>query len=101
MSRRDDLTEIFKKVSEDKRTLVSRLIDDVVWYEDEIAKLKKLPQIRMHPKNPEVQKKTAAAKLLKEYSQSYMNAVRILLGVLNKEDTDDKDELLKRLSEFE
>lgn len=45
-------------------------------------------------------KSTPAAKQYKECSQSYMNAVRILLNTLRKTQTDAADELLKRLEEF-
>jgi hypothetical protein len=65
-----------------------------------MATLKKLEFIKVHPTNPALQKTTPAAKLYKECSQSYMNAIRILVGILHKTDSSAQDELLKRLEEF-
>lgn len=101
MTRLEKLRKVFEGVEDEKRVVIDKLIEDVVFYETEMAKLKKLPQIQVKKKNPEVQRKTAASKLLKEYSQSYMNAIRILLGVLTKSDSDAADELLNKLKEFE
>ena len=101
MTRLEELRKVFEGVEDEKRVVIDELIEDVVFYETEMAKLKKLPQIQVKKKNPEVQRKTAASKLLKEYSQSYMNAIRILLGVLTKSDSDSADELINKLKEFE
>ena len=101
MTRLEELRKVFEGVEDEKRVVIDELIEDVVFYETEMAKLKKLPQIQVKKKNPEVQRKTAASKLLKEYSQSYMNAIRILLGVLTKSDSDAADELINKLKEFE
>ena len=43
---------------------------------------------------------TPAAKQYKETMQSYMNAIRILCGLLAKTEPSAQDELLKRLEEF-
>ena len=45
-------------------------------------------------------KTTAAAKQYKECSQSYMNAIRILSGILRNAEGDADDDLLARLEEF-
>ncbi len=43
-----------------------------------------MPFIRIHPKDPTKQKKvTKAAKLYKEHSQSYMNAIRMVYSMIN------------------
>lgn len=100
VTRREQLEEIFKNVEEDQKQLVSRLLDEVVYLEDTMTELKKLPFINIHPTNPALQKITAAAKLYKECSQSYMNAIRILAGILHKVESSAQDELLKVLEEF-
>ena len=95
-----ELTNIFKDVDETERLLVDNLISEVVYYEEEMEKLKLLPFISINPKNPAKQKTTAAAKLYKEYATSYMNAIRILLNILRKVESSAQDELLRRLEEF-
>lgn len=100
MNRREELDEIFRYVDEDEKKLVNHLIDEVVFLEDQMERLKELPFIRIHPKNPAMQKVTPAAKQYKEQSQSYMNAMRILLYILRKVESSAQDELLKRLEEF-
>jgi len=98
--RRAELDEIFRDVDESEKKLVDKLIDDVVYYEAEMERLKGLPFIAIHPKDPQKQKITPAARLYKEYAASYMNALRILLNCLRKVETDAQDELLRRLEAF-
>ena len=87
-------------MDKDQRAVIDRLIDEVCFLEEQMTELRKLPFIRVHPRDKSLIKSTPAAKQYKECSQSYMNAVRILLGVLNKAETSAQDELLKRLEEF-
>lgn len=98
--RRTKLNEIFADVDESEKQLIDRLLDEVVYLENRMDELKELPFIQVHPKNPALQRSTAAAKQYKECSQSYMNAIRILCGVLRKVESTAQDELLKRLEEF-
>lgn len=100
MKREETLKEIFKDVDENEQKLIDTLLEEVIYLEEQMKYLRTLPQIQIHPKNNALQKKTEAAKLYKEYSQSYMNAIRILIGVLHKVDSSAQDELLKRLEEF-
>lgn len=100
MTRQEEFTKIFESVDEDERDLVAPLIDEVIFLEEQLTELKKLPFISVHPKNPAIQKKTEAAKLYKECSQSYMNAIRILCSIIHKVDTSAQDELLKKLEAF-
>lgn len=100
MDRREQLDKIFENVEDDKKQLVSRLLDEVVFLENKMTELKSMPFINVHPKNPALQKLTPAAKLYKECTQSYMNAIRILCGILNKVETTAQDELLKLLENY-
>jgi hypothetical protein len=99
-NRRSVLENIFSSVDGSQKELIKRLIDEVVFLEERMEELKKVPFLAIHPNNPMKQKLTPAAKLYKECSQSYMNAIRILIGVLKQTDMDEQDELLKRLNEF-
>ena len=101
MERREELIVIFKDVDENTLSLILPLIDEVVFIEDMMHSLRKLPFIRVHPKNPSKQETTPAGKQYKEFSQSYMNAIRILCSILNKVDNNAENELLKKLADFE
>lgn len=101
MERKETLEDIFKDVDESEKKLIEPLLEEVIYLEEQMKYLRTLPQIQIHPKNNAMQKKTEAAKLYKEYSQSYMNAIRILVGILHKVDSSAQDDLLKRLAEFE
>lgn len=98
--RRKQLDGIFENIDQAEKALIDSLLDEVVYLEDRMTELKGMPFIAVHPSNPAKQKSTPAAKQYKECSQSYMNAIRILVGILKKAETSAQDELLKRLEEF-
>lgn len=100
MERRKEFDEIFKDVKDDEKKLVDKLLDEVVFLEERMTYLKTLPFISINPKKSTLQKITPAAKLYKECSQSYMNAIRILVGIVHKVESSAQDELLKKLEEF-
>lgn len=98
-NRRDEYAEIFAGVNEQERRLVDRLIDEVVFLEARMDEVRGLPFVSVNPKNNSQQRTTAAAKVYKECTQSYMNAIRILSGILRKEDTSAEDTLMKLLND--
>ena len=100
MNRKDELNGIFKDIDSNVKKLVDPLIDEIIFLEESMNNLKRLPFIRIHEKDPTKQKTTPAAKQYKEFSQSYMNAIRILCGLLNKTDNSATSELIKRLEGF-
>lgn len=100
MNRQKELEKIFKNIDNNIKTLIEPLIKETIFLEEKMTKLRKLPFIRINPKDNSQQKTTPAAKQYKECSQSYMNAIRILCSLLNKQDTSAQDELLKRLQGF-
>ena len=83
ITRREKLDEIFKDVETNKKELINPLLDDIAFLEERMEELKKMPFIRIHPKDPTKQKVTKAAKLYKEHSQSYMNAIRMVYSMIN------------------
>ena len=100
LDRRKELEEIFKDVDENEKQLIAPLLDEIVSLEEQMRQLKKYPFIKVHPKNPALQKSTPAAKQYKECSQSYMNAIRILINVLRKVESSGMNDLLEKLKEF-
>lgn len=101
MTRKETLLKIFEGIDESKRELIRPLLDDVIYLEDQIARLRELPKIRIHPKNPERQEVTPAGKMYKEYMQSYLNAIKTLQTMLYREGETGESELIKALKEFE
>lgn len=97
MERKEILQKIFSEINQNEKELIEPLIDEIVFLEEQMSELKKLPFINVHPKNPSLQKKTEAAKVYKECSQSYMNAIRILCSLLNKESTPEDSPLRQYL----
>lgn len=84
MSRKSELLKVFEQV-EDSKEVIIPLIDDVVFLEEQLQKLRKLPFLRVNPKDPSMQKATPAAKQYKELLQQYNNCIKILTGVLRKD----------------
>ena len=98
LTRKETLEDIFKDIEPNEKKLIVPLIDEVIFLEEQMNELKKLPFIRINAQNPALQKKTEAAKLYKECTQSYMNAIRILCSILHKVESTAQEELLKRLA---
>ena len=89
MSRREELVAI---IPEESLELVNSVIDDVVFLEDRLTELKKLPFIEVNPKNPMKQRSTPASKLYKEFLQQYINCIKMIEYVIYKEKRLDGDE---------
>lgn len=101
MDRAAELHNIFKDVDEGKRVIVSKLIDEAVFLETQLTELKKYPFIKFHPKNPNLQKITAAGKQYREYLQTYTNIIRALERTLANEETETESPLRQFLKGLE
>ncbi len=100
VDRKNEIFSLFEHVDDEEKKLLAPLIENVVFLEKRMSDLREMPFVRVHPKNPLLQKTTPAAKLYKECMQSYMNGIRILLNALRKVESSAADELLERLKEF-
>ena len=89
MSRREELVAI---IPEDSLELVNSVLDDVVFLEERLTELKKLPFIEVNPKNPMKQRSTPASKLYKEFLQQYINCIKMIEYVIYKEKRLEGDE---------
>ena len=89
MSRHDELVAI---IPEESLELVKSVIEDVVFLEDRLTELKKLPFIEVNPKNPMKQRSTPASKLYKEFLQQYINCIKMIEYVIYKEKRLESDE---------
>lgn len=101
MATKEELKSYFELVDEDKRQFAFDTIDEYVFFLERIEELKKLPYIQISKKNPEMQRLTPAAKLIKEYSQVLDAKRNTLLRILYRVENSAADELLAKLSEFE
>lgn len=92
MTRKDELMKVFKDL-DDVKEIITPMIDDIVFLEEKLTELRRLPFIRVNPKNNADQKPTAAAKQYKEFLQQYNNCIKILTSVLNKNTSEDESPL--------
>ena len=91
MTRLEELQAIFEKVDEDEAAVIAPLLPQVVFLEERLCELQKVPHIRIHPKNPARQEITAAGKQYKELMQSYLNAVKVLQSTLSRYSVEEQD----------
>ena len=78
----DRTAELLSLIGNTKtETEAKQLVDEIIFLEDQLKKLKRLPFLRVNPKNPEQQKATPAAKQYKELLQQYNNSLKLLLKI--------------------
>ena len=92
MTRKDELLQLFYFI-EDTKSIISPMIDDLIFLEDRLQELRKLPFLRVNPKDPSMQKPTPAAKQYKELLQQYNNCIKILTGILRKDAPEEESPL--------
>ena len=91
MERKEQLEKIIGKDNE----LVTQLVDEILFLEDQLIELKKMPFINYNPKNPMQQKATPAAKQYKELLQQYTNCIKVLARATGQDDKDEESPLRK------
>lgn len=91
MNRKEELLKIFEDV--DGKNIIIKLIDDLLFLESQLEQLRKLPMIKIHPDNPEIQKATPASKLYKEFLQQYNNTTKNLASFVRKTDSNEESPL--------
>ena len=94
MDRKNELLNLI----ENDQTLIP-LVNEMVYLENELDKLRALPKIKVHPTDPSKQKTTPAAKLYKEYLQQYINALKVLQRRTGIDETDEESPLRKWINE--
>lgn len=95
--RKKELLEILTKTGTDNDIKAEQLIDEVVFLEERLRELRKLPFLSVHPEKPALQKATPASKQYKELLQQYNNSLRLLFrltGDMNGE-TEEESPLRK------
>ena len=92
MERRE---ELLKLVNDSNRTTVLPLIDKMLFLENQLDQLEKLPMIKVNPENPMQQKSTPASKLYKEFLQQYTNVVKVISHMVGTENEQEESPLRK------
>ena len=88
MGRRE---ELLKLVGDDP--FLIREVEEMVFLEEQLDKLRALPQIEVNPKNPAQQRATVAAKEYIKYLQQYNQVVKILTRVTGSSDQEEDSPL--------
>lgn len=94
MDRYDELLQLI-----DNDIALVPLVDEVVFLENRLEELKKLPFIKVHPKDPTKQKATPAQKQYKELLQQYVNIIRVLIRATGTDESDEESPLRKWVRE--
>lgn len=92
MERRD---ELLKLVNDSNESIIRPLIDKILFLENQLEQLEKLPMIKVHPQMPELQKSTPAAKLYKEFLQQYTNIIKVISRATGEENNEEDSPLRK------
>lgn len=100
-TRRHELYSAFKDIDSNKRHLIDQMIDEVLFMEEQLKNLRKLPMIEVHHSNLSKQRVTPAGKQYKETLQSYINVIKVLQKVLYAEGETGESPLSKILKEYE
>lgn len=74
---------------------IAPLIEKMLFLEGQLENLEKLPMIKVHPDNPEIQKSTPAAKLYKEFLQQYTNIIKVISHTTGDENNEEDSPLRK------
>lgn len=101
MERIEQLQEITSKLNNDQQAIIQPLLGEITFMEKRLDELRRLPHLRIHPKDPARQQVTPAGKQYKETMQAYLNAIKVIMTALSRNDTSAADELLTKLQEFE
>jgi len=96
-TRSEKLRDVFKSVPEDIRTIAENLIDDAVYWEIEIKKLRQYPQFIVHPKNPNLAKPSPISRQLERTQVQYTQIVKTLVMIYARSGGEDEEDLLDQM----
>lgn len=95
MERKTQIIDYIKKIRPDDQEVLLPLVEDVVFLEERLDELRKLPFIEYHPTNKEKHRATPASKMYKELLQQYNNAIKTIVIKTNVDDGDEESPLRK------
>ena len=97
--RKIELMKLFEGCDDLKDVLIP-LVDEIVFLEGQLEKLRRLPFIRINPEDISQQKATPASKQYKEMLQQYNNCIKTLTGILRKDATEEESPLREFMRKF-
>lgn len=97
----EQLYKIFDDLEPKKKELLSPLLEETIFIKTQLDYLKKLPLIRIKEGDPTKQKRTEAAKMLKEYEQIFNNNMKVLLSSLESSNGDEPDDFDNFMKQYE
>lgn len=93
MTRKDELIKALGPKA--NSTMLGQMIDEVIFVENQLEEIKKLPFIKVHPSNPQLQKSTPAAALYIKLNAQYNSALRTLASLTGQSDSTEDSPLRK------
>lgn len=100
MNRKEELLKIVCKDGSENEKILVQLVDEVVFLESQLVALKKLPFLKIHPDNPELQKATPASKQYKELLQQYTNCIKVLASASGQDQNVEDSPLRKWVKKY-
>ena len=97
LERKEELLDLFKNADEGIKTIITPIIDDVVFIEERLTYLRSLPFIKVSERNPAIQKSTPASKMYKELLQQYNNCLKTLTNLIQVKENEDDDKLVEAI----
>ena len=96
MNRAEELIQIINKSGSQNDIKAKQLIEEIIFIENQLVELKKLPFITFNPNNPVQQKTTPASKQYKELFQQYNNSLRLLFRLSGDMGESEEESPLRR-----
>lgn len=72
-----------------------QLCEDIAFLEERLAELRRLPHLKVDPKNTERQKATPAARQYKEMLQQYTNSLKLFMKICGELDEEEIESPLR------
>lgn len=87
--RKEELLSLFEGFQD--KILISQIIDEVIYLEEQLNYLRTLPMIRVNPKDHSQSKMTESSKLYQKFLQQYNNDIKILISYARKQDMSEEE----------
>ena len=91
MSRREELLKYLG--GKDNGAMIEPMVDEVVFLEQRLTELRKLPFLRVHPHSPEIQKATPASRMYVSLMAQYNANIRTLARLSGKIEVEEESPL--------
>lgn len=87
--RKEELLSLFEGFQD--KMLISQIIEEVIYLEEQLNYLRTLPMIRVNPKDASQSKMTESSKLYQKFLQQYNNDIKILISYARKQDMSEEE----------